>query len=339
MNNDRNGPPDDDAIARLLKGAGGRDQPDAAIAAQVRTAVESEWRELVSARRRRRNFTVWAAAAGVAAAAFAVWLAMPLLDREGPVVATLVQASGAIEYRDGPRADWAPLVEGAAVSSQQEIRTSGSSRAAFELPSGLALRVDRASRLVFDERDVASLEEGAAYVDSGTSPGALTSRFALRTAAGTVRHVGTQYEARLDANRLRVAIREGSVRIDTPGGAVSGVAGEQILVDENQITRSDLPAHDPSWAWVGAVAPPFVIEGRTLAEFLRWASRETGRDLLYASDDAEREAARIVLRGSIEGLSPDESIAAVGSTTGLAVEVRAGRIEVRSGAPSASARP
>jgi ferric-dicitrate binding protein FerR (iron transport regulator) len=322
--------PEDDAIARLLQGAGGRDQPDAAITAQVRTAVESEWRELVSVRRRRRSFTLWAAAAGVGAAALAVWLAVPLLDREQPVVATLVQSSGSVEYRDGPRADWEPLGAGATFSSRQEIRTSALSRAAFELASGLELRIDRASHLVFDGSDVASLERGAAYVDSGTLPGALAGRFALRTAEGTVRHVGTQYEARLDTNRLRVGIREGSVHIDTPGGTVSGVAGEQIVVDEGRVTRSDLPAYDPAWEWVGAVAPTFVIEGRTLAEFLRWASRETGLDLFYASDEAEREAARIVLRGSIEGLRPDESIAAVSSTTGLAVEVRAGRIEVRS---------
>jgi ferric-dicitrate binding protein FerR (iron transport regulator) len=335
MNNDRNGPPDDDAIARLLKGAGGRDQPGAAIEAQVRTAVESEWRQLVSARRRRRDVTVWAAAAGMAVAALAVWLAVPLLDRDQPLVATLVQSSGVVEYRDGPRADWAPLSEGAALSSSQEVRTSGSSRAALELTSGLELRIDRASHLVFDEPDAASLEQGAAYVDSGTSPGAIASRFTLRTAAGTVRHVGTQYEARVDASRLRVAIREGSVRIETPDAAVSGVAGEQILVDGGNITRSDLPAHDAAWDWVGAVAPTFDIEGRTLAEFLRWASRETGLDLLYVSDVAEREAAGTVLRGSIEGLRPDESIAAVVSTTGLIVDVRPGRIEVR----SASAQP
>jgi ferric-dicitrate binding protein FerR (iron transport regulator) len=335
MNNDRNGPPDDDAIARLLKGAGGRDQPDAAIEAQVRTAVESEWRQLVSARRRRQQVTVWAAAAGVAVAALAVWLAMPLLDREQPVAATLVQSSGVIEYRDGPRADWAPLGEGAALYSRQEVRTSASSRAAFELASGPELRIDRASHLVFDELEVASLEQGAAYVDSGTAPGAIASRFRLRTAAGTIRHLGTQYEARVDANRLRVAIREGSVRIETPGAAVSGIAGEQILVDGGNVTRSDLPAHDPAWDWIGAVTPTFDIEGRTLAEFLRWASRETGLDLLYVSDVAEREAVGTVLRGSIEGLRPDESIAAVVSTTGLVVDVRPDRIEVR----SASARP
>jgi len=333
MNNDRNGPPADDAIARLLKGAGGREQPDAALEAQVRNAVESEWRQLVSARRRRRQVTVGAAAAGVAAAALGVWLAVPSFDREQPMVATLVQSSGVVEYRNGPRADWAPLSAGAALSSRQEIRTSASSLAAFELASGLELRIDRASRLVFDAPDAASLEQGAAYVDSGTSAGALARRFTLRTAAGTVRHVGTQYEARVDAGRLRVAIREGSVRIETAGAALSGVAGEQILVDDGNITRGDLPTHDPAWNWVGTVAPTFDIEGRTLAEFLRWVSRETGHDLLYVSGNAEREAVGTVLRGSIEGLRPDESIAAVASTTGLVVEVRDGHIEVRSASP------
>ena len=76
-------------------------------------------------------------------------------------------------------------------------------------------------------------------------------------------------------------------------------------------------------------APTFAIEGRLLSDFLRWAGRETGRAIVYASPEAEREAAQIVLRGSIEGLRPDESIGAVGSTTGLALTVERDRIEVR----------
>ena len=39
MNNGQDQPTDDDAIARLLKGAGGRDQPDLAIAAQPQIDV------------------------------------------------------------------------------------------------------------------------------------------------------------------------------------------------------------------------------------------------------------------------------------------------------------
>jgi len=330
MSNDQVGAREDDAIARLLKDAGGRDQPEAALAASVRAAVESEWRGIVAARQRRHRLTTWAAVAGAAAAAAVIWLVLPL-SGERPAVATLVTASGVVEYRDGPRADWLPLAAGTPISMGQAIRTTGSSLAALELASGVELRLDHASRLAFDERDLASLEQGAAYVDSGRAPAALAGGFALHTTAGTVRHLGTQYEARLAEDRLRVAIREGSVRIETPGGAVSGVAGEQLLIDQDGVTRSDLPAHDPAWDWVGAVAPAFAIEGRTLTEFLRWAARETGRDVAYASADVEREAARIVLRGSIEGLRPDESIAAVSSTTGLDIGLDGGHIEVRSG--------
>jgi ferric-dicitrate binding protein FerR (iron transport regulator) len=191
------------------------------------------------------------------------------------------------------------------------------------------VRIDQSSQLAFASGEEASLLEGAAYVDSGatTSPGA--AAFALHTAAGTVRHLGTQYEARIDGTRLRVAIREGKVLIDSPGGSVSGVAGEQILLDGGRISRSDLPAHDVSWNWLGMVTPAYSIDGASLADFLHWAARETGRELVFADAETELAASRIILRGSVQGLSPDESIVAVGATTGLAIDVAAERIEVR----------
>jgi hypothetical protein len=210
----------------------------------------------------------------------------------------------------------------AAVPAPRRIVTQSATAdcASRRLP-GVELRLTRhRSRL----RDWA----GLAYVDSHCARRA-AGGFALRTAAGTVRHLGTQYEARFDGGRLHVAIREGSVSIDTPDGPVSAVAGEQIVLDRGRVTRGDIEAHDTSWDWVGSVAPTFAIEGRLLSDFLRWAARETGRDLEYASEETEREAAQIVLRGSIEGLRPDESIGAVGSTTGLALNVERDRIEVR----------
>ncbi len=94
-------------------------------------------------------------------------------------------------------------------------------------------------------------------------------------------------------------------------------------------TRLDLPAHDTSWNWAGAVALAYPIEGSTLLAFLRWAARETGRELVFADAQTEEAASRIVLRGSVEGLTPDESILAVRATTGLAIEVARERIEVR----------
>jgi ferric-dicitrate binding protein FerR (iron transport regulator) len=321
-------PYDDDEIARLLRNAGERDRPDAVMQAEVREAVEVEWRELVSVQERRRRVITWAAAAGVALAALGIWLTAPRLGRGPQSVASLVLVTGTVEGRIDPEHDWKPIGSGTAIGAGQEIRTTDRSRAALVLASGLELRLDQASRLAFEPADEVALQEGAVYVDTGGAAGSRSDVFALRTASGTVHHLGTRYEARINGDELLVAIREGRVRIDTPGGVVSGDAGEQILVDDGRVSRRDRPAHDAAWDWVGEITPAYSIEGRTLAEFLSWAARETGRDLVFANAEAEREAARIVLRGSVDGLSPDESITAVGATTGLAIVVARGRIEV-----------
>jgi ferric-dicitrate binding protein FerR (iron transport regulator) len=320
------GRPDDDEIARLLRNAGERDRPDAAMPAEVRAAVEAEWRQLVAAQDRRRRRTLWATAAGVAAAALGVWLMRPVLAPRPHAVADLLRVDGVVEGRVNEDTAWTAILPGVSILAQQEIRTAAGARAAVTLRSGVELRLDHATRLAFDGADVASLHAGATYVDAGAD--AQGRGFALRTSAGTVRHVGTQYEARLQHEGLRIAIREGSVRVETLDGPVPGNAGEQILLAGRRVTREPLPAHGGSWSWIASVAPAFAIEGRTLSEFLQWAARETGRDLAYATADIEREASRTVLHGSVEGLGPDESIAAVGATTGLGVVVSGARIDV-----------
>ncbi len=319
-------PADDDDIAQLLRKAGERERPDVTMRAEVRAAVETEWRQLISARDRRKRRTVWAAAAGVAMAALGVWVVRPMLIPRPEAVAVLERATGIVEGRVDAGRGWTRLAPGAPIAVLQEIRTAADARAALTLPSGIELRIDQATRLAFDRPGEASLHQGAAYVDTGADPRA--DGFALRTSSGTVRHFGTQYEARVHGAGLRVAIREGSVRIDTPNGPVSGAAGEQILLADGRVSRRELPTNDAAWDWVGSVSPAYAIEGRTLSEFLRWAARETGRDLLFSSADVEREASQIVLRGSVEGLSPDESVAAVTATTGLNIVVASGRIEV-----------
>ena len=63
--------------------------------------------------------------------------------------------------------------------------------------------------------------------------------------------------------------------------------------------------------------PPFSIEGRSVDEFLGWAARETGRQVVYASPDIEQQARRVTLSGTVEGLAPDQALAAVLATTSL----------------------
>lgn len=337
MTNGPDGLPEDDDIARMLRSAGGRDRPAASLEAQVRAAVEAEWREGVAARRRQRRVGLWAAAAGVAIAGVAVWLAVSFFGGGLQTAGTLLEASGTVEHRSNALTGWKPLAPGNSIARVDEIRTTGESRAVLAVTPGITLRLDQASRLAFERDGQAVLTDGAAYVDLGSRPTPETATFALQTRAGTVRHLGTQYEARIDGRRLNVAVREGRVRIDTPSGPVDGVAGEQITLDDGRLTRRELAAHDATWDWVVELAPTYPIEGSTLLDFLSWAARETGRELI-ATPDARLEASRIVLHGSVEGLNPDESIAAVRGTTGLAIEVQSGRLVLRQGSAPARSR-
>jgi ferric-dicitrate binding protein FerR (iron transport regulator) len=321
-------PVDDDDLARLLQGAGERLHPDARVQAEVRAAVESEWRMLVAARERRRTRTVWAVAAGVSVAAFGLWLARPLFQSEQPV-ATLARMSGTVELKPDGSRDWTALRPGATVGAGDEIRTAGTGRAAFTLPSGIEVRLDRVTRFVVERVDRARLEQGGLFVDTHDSPGHPSGDLVVLTESGSVRHVGTQYLARVEHGELSVAVREGRVLVDAPAGPIAAAAGEQIVVTGDGVANHALSRDAAAWDWLGSIAPPFAIDGRPLSEFLEWAAHETGRRVVYETPDLEHQADGIVLRGSVAGLEPNDAIVAVGATTRLSIVVDDRRIEVK----------
>jgi hypothetical protein len=90
-----------------------------------------------------------------------------------------------------------------------------------------------------------------------------------------------------------------------------------LLRADGSTQRQTIERTAALWDWTQDVTPPFAIEQRTLAEFLVWISRETGREIKYASPALRDSAAQIVLRGSIVGLRPDAALAAVMATTPL----------------------
>lgn len=324
---------DESDIARLLQAAGARPAPDASAVAAARSAVEAEWRSVVTAHRRRRAFTGWAVAASVAAAAVAVWIARPLLQPERTVVASLERVVGDVQQNRGD-GRWVPLGAGGALESGTSLRTAADSRAALSLASGMELRLDARTVLVLDGRERATLSEGAVYVDSGSPPGQPPATgFVLDTPQGSVRHLGTQYEARLLEQTLQVGVREGRVSVATAHGDAVGSAGERLAVSGTGVSRSPLPPTDPSWSWIGAVTPPFSIEGRSVEEFLVWAARQTGRTIVYTSAGAAEQARAVTLSGTVEGLSPEEAVTAVLSTTSLQPEIGSEHIRVRHGTP------
>ena len=327
--------PDERDIAALLRAVGARPTAPASDMAEVRAAVATEWRATVAARQRQqqvRRFTGWAAAASVAVAAFGVWLARPLLQSEPQVVASLARVVGTVEQNRGD-GRWTPVASAGSIESGTRLRTDGDGRAALRLASGIELRLDARTLVALDDGSHATLAKGAVYVDAGEPSGAPGPEFDLATPAGTISHLGTQYAARIADRGVLVGVREGRVRVSTDQGDVIGNAGEELTVAAGAVSRAPLASTAASWNWVGSVTPPFDIEGRTVESFLVWAARETGRTVVYASPEAARQARSVTLRGTVAGLTPEEAVQAVLSTTSLQPQVQAEHIRVESIAP------
>jgi ferric-dicitrate binding protein FerR (iron transport regulator) len=318
----------EDVLGALLAASGARATPPEEQRQQVRAAVEAEWRTLVAARQRRRRVTAWAAAAAVAVVAVSAWWIRPLVSPPAEPFASLARVQGTVEYREGRDGSWRHVQDGTRISPGAALRTGDAGRVAMELDNGVTLRLDRGTRLAFASPGKASLEAGAVYVDAGAGDASGSREFALETPFGEVRHLGTQYEARVLDAALRVAVREGRVGIALAAGGQVATAGEQLLLTGSGIERSTLSPWDSQWAWVASVTPPFEIEGRSVDEFLAWAARETGREVAYGSPDAARQAQGIVLRGSVSGLTPEQAVTAVLSTTSLQPRLETERIVV-----------
>lgn len=316
---------DDRDLERLLGAVGARVQPSAEAMAAARAAVEAEWRATVAARGRRQRTVTWAAAAGIAVAAVAVWIARPLVGTGGGPVAAMARVVGDVQ-RDGGDGRWAPLGATDSITAGSSIRTGADGRAALRLRDGVELRLDSGTVLAFEDSSHARLDAGAVYVDAGVGSGSASAAFSLETPAGDVRHLGTQYEARIADGALRVAIREGRVEIAGHGGKVRGDAGEQLVLQQGRVVRSRLAPTADEWSWVAAITPPFAVEGRSVDAFLAWVARETGRTIVYATPGVAQRAREVALRGSVEGLTPDEAVVAVLSTTSLRPTLEAERI-------------
>jgi len=328
-------------LAALLRAVGPREQPSAEMTADVRAAVAAEWRAIVASRQvavptaapstaQRRRAQPWLAiAASVTAVAIAIGFALPRLNGSADPLATVARVDGRAEIRHEGDATWQPMTAGSSIKAADTVRTLDDGRVAMRREDGLEVRLDAATQLAFNTADRATLMDGRVYVDAGR-PGNGTGSFVLRTPQGEVRHLGTQYSASLQGGALQVAVREGSVAIDRGQAPVVARAGEALRVADNgRVERSSVTAYGDSWRWAEAVAPKFAIEGRSLDEFLAWAARETGRDVIYASADAAREAEATRLKGSVAGLSPEAAVTAVlAAEPGLRHEIAGGQIRI-----------
>jgi ferric-dicitrate binding protein FerR (iron transport regulator) len=323
-------PNEEARIERVLQAAGARVQPSQAVTDAVRAAAHKEWSAVVAARsRRRRGLVAFAAAASLGAAVFAAWVGRSALAPAPSVaVASIARVSGHVEIA-GAWGRTHAAVENQPLLSGEKLITGADGRVALAMANGISVRLDQSTRIEFEDPHRASMTTGGVYVDS---PGAPTAerRLQIETPVGAVEHFGTQYEARFTSPSLRVRIREGRVAITPRQGLVqSGSAGEQLTMRTGgAVDRVSIDTHGSDWDWASSLAPTLEIDGRPLSEFLSWASRELGQPVVFATPASEAAAARVVLQGTVAGLSPKDALAAVLSTSGLRSVVQNERIVI-----------
>ena len=305
----------DSSIEDLLREVGGRNEPSAQARQEVLSAVHAEWQDMLKQRRRQQRVTAWRVAAGMVLAVMVATFTYRYMAPAPAQVATVVNIDG--HLLSGDDTDTAEARVGQPVVVGQNVQTDKQSRAALKLADNVSLRLDHDTLLSVSSPDQIELLAGAIYIDAPSVKRTSTA-LTIQTRAGSVQHVGTQYEVRTHADGIMVSVREGRVMVTSASGENSGEAGQVLrLSNSGEVTRSSISATDLHWRWTLQAAPSFDINNRSLADFLQWIARETGKQLTYASPEAQAAAAAVKLRGSIEGLEPDAALAAVLSTTQL----------------------
>lgn len=312
------------SLRALFAHAAPREAPPERDAAEIRAAVYAEW-EAVTGRRAFLRRAGFAAAAAVLAAVAAF-----MIDTGPPAplatVARVERLQGTVFVTAPGAASDAPLQGGDAVVQGSTLAT-GDGEVALRLASGGSLRLAPQTRVTLTAPRSAELRAGLVYFDSERS--APTDAFAIVTARGTLRDVGTQFMARVDPERLDVGVREGSVSLALGGDVLAVAAGERLraAAGTSEVRREPIATFGADWAWVERLAPPFAIDGRRLDEFLQWVAAQTGRTLVFADTAAERIARETVLSGSID-LEPMPKLVAVLALTDLDHALDGGRLVI-----------
>jgi ferric-dicitrate binding protein FerR (iron transport regulator) len=326
-----NRPPEDADLSRVLRAIGPRDPPPEDVTRAVHQAVHAEWRAVVDAerakRRRRFRFRLTVAASIVLVAA-AVWLGASSREKPAVEAASIARLTGDVKADGGLWSMAGAVSERQILYSGYDVITGSTGRVALVFGRTVSVRLDRTTEIELMAPDRVRVRAGAVYVDAqpGENRG---SRLMIDTPAGVVAHLGTQYEVRLVGSAVRIRVREGAITLAQHDGTTQGgQAGEQLTIaPDGRVERAPMPPYGREWDWVSETAPAFVMGDRPLSQFLAWAARELGQEIVYATPESAAEAERARLSGAVENLSPQD-LPAVLTTTRLRSAERNGQLVI-----------
>jgi ferric-dicitrate binding protein FerR (iron transport regulator) len=208
------------------------------------------------------------------------------------------------------------------------IETGPGAGAAIQLADADSLRLDENTVLAVTARNRFRLETGRIYADTGDRI-YRDAGLVVETELGTVTDVGTQFVVAAGKHALAVAVREGRVDVQHEDRTIVTVAGERMALTRGEEPDiQPLTAWDDSWNWVTGLTPAFDIENKSLLDVLRWAARETGRELVFADPELELAAMRADVSGSLPKVAPIEAATSVLAATRFTYRIEAARIVI-----------
>jgi ferric-dicitrate binding protein FerR (iron transport regulator) len=300
--------PTEDVLEDLLRQAERRPTPSAEQTAAARQAVRAEWQTVSGRFRRRRQVRRYAIAASLLLGVVAIFNLVRTPVYDAVRVAAIEKSFGSI-YVLGEQAELRESNDLVGIESGQTILTGADAGLGLAWGKGGSLRLDANTKVEFLGDTAIYLESGRVYFDSraeAAAPAGNPPRFTVVTDQGEVTHLGTQFMTRVEPDRLIVSVREGRVAVDGLFHDYNARPGEQVVFEGRQRPSVlNISSTGESWAWVSATAPAFDVDGKTLYEFLQWASRELGCELRFEGQ-AEVIARSAVLGGAFDAMPAEQ---------------------------------
>ncbi len=310
---DDSGADDADMLATLLTLAGPNAPIDDEIKNRVYGNVRRQW---VRSHRRsysKLNLLRWGLPAALAAGVLIVAIVRePVSVSDARPIGTVARVTSST--------GGAGFVVGREVRVGEILDTSSGEGLGIRLRNNTSLRLDGNSLLKVDSADEFTLLLGQVYADTGIDAYA-KKQLTIHTASGSAVDIGTQFSVGFRDADMSIAVREGRVDVTDSLEKHEVSAGAKLVLRPGAGARFEsIPISGTSWDWAITLAPSFEIEGRSLMDFLKWASREMGYELEFVDDEQRMAAMRTRLRGPAEGLDLEnlgviEAIDMVLSTT------------------------
>ena len=316
MNKEKN----TDQVEALLKIAGPRMRPDEKVYQEVYANVHTAWKQQKS---RGSSFKhVFRIAAGlflvVGLLSVAYYIKNDELNQDLQISKSLI-LSGQIQVSQD-RQNWSILNNDSSLAKGDYIKTSSNNRILTALKNGNVFRLNENTLIhIIDENEI-ELYEGQIYIESNEdSP---YEKLLVKTKYGLVRHIGTQYIVEIKPDSLNVSVRKGKVIIQNDAIEKELMDGFELSINgSGAYAQSAIEPFDLKWQWTQKIAEHFNIQDKSVFQYLTWLSNETGYPVIWSNRAVKKSATKIILSGSIKGLSPLESLDVILPTTDFKYEM------------------